>query len=247
MSVAYGADMNIILCHGSWYGPGSWARLAAELEHAGHSTTAVTYPGDAGDGTPASDIHLSSYVDAVVAAIDASTGPVTLVGHSMGGTVISHAADRRPDAVERSIYISAFLLPEGQSLFAFSQSAPEFATSLLPAHLVIDEEHGVSSIAEDGFREAFAADADDETYAWARSQAQQDYLEPSGTPAHYEGGFARVPRFYVETTEDRAVPVEAQRAMQKLGVEAVASVAGSHSAYITRPAEVAAAILGFAS
>jgi pimeloyl-ACP methyl ester carboxylesterase len=164
----------------------------------------------------------------------------------MGGMVISLACDQRPDKVKAAVYVSAFLLPDGASIFDYSQSAPEFASSLLPQYLAVDPEKGISSIKPDGLREAFLGDASEEDFAWASVRTQVDYLAPSGTPVSLGRGFSRVPRFYVETSEDRAVPVEAQRRMHsQAGVEAVATVVGSHSAYITHPGAVAAAILGF--
>ena len=45
-------------------------------------------------------------VDKVVAAVDAGTRPVTLVGHSRGGQLARVAAVRRPDAVERLITVA---------------------------------------------------------------------------------------------------------------------------------------------
>jgi pimeloyl-ACP methyl ester carboxylesterase len=202
-----------VLCHGSWYGPGSWELVADRLRGAGHSVVAVGYPGDAGDLTPAVEIHQQSYVQAVLEQIDATSDRVTLVGHSMGGMVISLASDERPDQIRAAIYLSAFLLPNGASIFDFSQGQPEFADSLLANYLVIEPEKGISSINPDGLRDAFAADATDEQLEWARQFTQPDYLEPSGTPVSLGAAFERVPRFYIETTADKAVPPAAQRNM----------------------------------
>jgi len=235
-----------VLCHGSWYGPSTWERLAERLVAAGHQAVAVSYPGDAGDDTPASAITQQSYVDAVLAAVEHAQPPVTLVGHSMGGMVISLASDQRSDRVVAAVYVSAFLLPSGTSIFEYSQSTPEFAASILPQFLVVEPDRGISWIKPEGLREAFLGDASDEDFEWAKQRSQVDYLAPSGTPISLGSGFARVPRFYVETSEDRAVPVDAQRKMHSAaGISGFVEVPSSHSAYITRPDAVAQAILGF--
>jgi len=172
---------------------------------------------------------------------------VTLVGHSMGGMVIALASDQRSERVDAAIYVSAFLLPDGKSIFEYSQTTREFASSLLPKYLVVDQENGVSLITPEGLREAFLADASNEDFAWAKQCTQVDYLAPSGTPVSLGGGFDSVPRFYVEPVQDRAVPIEAQRKMaQEAGVREVVTLDGSHSAYITKAGEVADAILAFA-
>jgi pimeloyl-ACP methyl ester carboxylesterase len=74
-----------ILCHGSWYQPSTWERVANRLQEAGHRAVAVGYPGDAGDPTPPGEISQQSYVDAALEAIEAAPEPVVLVGHSMVG------------------------------------------------------------------------------------------------------------------------------------------------------------------
>ncbi len=236
-----------VLCHGSWYAPASWDRIVERLRDAGHEAAVVSYPGDDDDPTPASDIHQQSYVDAALAVIDAASEPVILVGHSMGGTVIALASDQRPERVKAAVYISAFLLPSGTSISDFSQGQAGFADSLLPKYLVIEAEKGISSIKPEGLRDVFLADASDEDFAWASARTQVDYLEPSGTPVTLSGGFANVPRFYIETTEDKAVPPAAQHKMHiDAGVQAVTHVNGSHSAYITKPDAVSQAIVSFA-
>ena len=63
-----------ILCHGSWYQPSTWERVADRLHDAGRRSVTVTYPGDEGDGTPAPEIAQQSYVDAALAAIDGAPG-----------------------------------------------------------------------------------------------------------------------------------------------------------------------------
>jgi pimeloyl-ACP methyl ester carboxylesterase len=236
-----------ILCHGSWHQPSTWERVVDRLTDAGHTATAVAYPGDAGDPTPASLITQQSYVGAVLKAIDAAPEPVVLVGHSMGGMVISLASDQRPGKTAAAVYLCGFLLAEGMSIFEYTQTTAEFATSLLPRYVVVDQETHVSSIKPEGIRETFLADASDADFEWAKERLQPDYLLPSVTPVSFGDGFTRVPRFYIETTDDRALPLPAQRRMHvEAGVDGVTEVRGSHSAQITRAGAVTEALLGFA-
>lgn len=122
------------------------------------------------------------------------------------------ASDQRPDKLAAAVYVSAFLLPDGMSIFDYSQTTPEFGSSLLPRYLLVEPEKGISSIRPEGLRDVFLADATEEDFAWASERTQVDYLAPSGTPVALDGGFSRVPRFYIEATEDRALPVEARPA-----------------------------------
>lgn len=53
----------------------------------------------------------------MVAAANTVQGKVVLVGHSMGGIVISQTAEVLADKVEKLIYLDAFLLKDGEAIF----------------------------------------------------------------------------------------------------------------------------------
>ncbi|QWZ07780.1 alpha/beta fold hydrolase [Nocardioides panacis] len=55
-------------------------------------------------------------MDAVVAAIDATEGPVLLVGHSAGSGIGHAAVDARPDRVARAVYVGGFPSEDGSAL-----------------------------------------------------------------------------------------------------------------------------------
>src|SRR5258708_7769476 len=56
------------------------------------------------------------------AAIDAMDGPVVLVGHSYGGSVITEAGNH--PKVAALVYIAAFALDEGESCASIEQALP---------------------------------------------------------------------------------------------------------------------------
>lgn len=47
--------------------------------------------------------------------LDESDGAVTLVGHSLGGVVISNLAEQRPSKINRLVYVTAFLMEAGNN------------------------------------------------------------------------------------------------------------------------------------
>lgn len=105
--------MNVILVPGFWLGAWSWGRITPALETVGHEVTAVTLPGLESVDTDRSGIGLAEHVSAVVALVDAAEGPVVLVGHSGGGTVVHAVVDQRPDRIARAIYVDSGPLPHG--------------------------------------------------------------------------------------------------------------------------------------
>ena len=71
------------------------------------------------------------------AAIDAMGGPVVLVGHSYGGSIITEAGNH-PN-VAALVYIAAFALDEGESCASIEQAVPQASKAFKPdsnGHLV---------------------------------------------------------------------------------------------------------------
>src|SRR3546814_15970879 len=72
---------------------------------------------------------LTSHVNAIVALIARERlEHVVLVGHSLGGMVVSGVAEHTPEKLARLVYVDAFLPEHGES--AFDQMAPAFFVTL---------------------------------------------------------------------------------------------------------------------
>ena len=88
-------------------------------------------------------------------------GPVLLVGHSCGGTVITEAGDR-PNVVGL-VYIAAFAPDAGEGLGAITEQMPPAAV----ANIAPDSD-GYAWIAQDKFHESFCQDlSEDEALVMA--------------------------------------------------------------------------------
>jgi len=68
------------------------------LQALGHKTVAVDLPAHGKAGGDIAAQNLDTYVDCVVAELDRHEQPVILVGHSMGGAVITAAVCSRSRA-----------------------------------------------------------------------------------------------------------------------------------------------------
>jgi pimeloyl-ACP methyl ester carboxylesterase len=145
----------IVLVHGAWVDASCWDNVVPALKAAGHEVLVVSLPGHGADNTPFGNISLQSYVDAVKRVIGQRTD-ITLVGHSLAGIIISEVAEQIPDQIRNMVYISAFLLRNGETVLQLGNSDKE---SLLPKYLRPDEKNGFASIAKEGIQEVFAADA----------------------------------------------------------------------------------------
>ncbi|GAB3154492.1 alpha/beta hydrolase [Microbacterium neimengense] len=104
--------MKVFLIPGLWLDAESWHAVVPTINDAGFDAVPLTLPS-------AADAHLTDWVAAVVALIDAAGEPVTLVGHSGGGNVAWGAADARPHAVARAIFVDTVPVPDGADISAF--------------------------------------------------------------------------------------------------------------------------------
>ena len=205
---------------------------------------APNLPGMGGDTTPFAPDVLAQWADHVAELVAAAAEPVILVGHSRGGLVISEVAERVPDQLARLIYLTAFLLPAGDSLVANVAARGPGAGP----ELVVDESTGTCTVRAGTQRAIFYHQCSKEDVDAAVARLCPEPLEPLArglrvTPER----FGRVPRAYIEATEDQAITLPHQRAMQALlPCDTVLTLACDHSPFYSMPERLAAALDSFA-
>jgi pimeloyl-ACP methyl ester carboxylesterase len=232
----------IVLVHGAWHGAWCWYKVVPALEKAGHRVIAPDLAGLGKDGTPLSAVTLAGWAEAVCDILDAEEEPVLLVGHSRAGIVISEVAERRPDRIRKLVYLSAFLVPAGQSLF---DVAGQITGSVVTPNLIIAPDQVSFTVHPDALREGFYGDSSDEDFALAQACLRPEPVAPCATPLQLTGhNFGRVPRVYIECLRDRAITPDAQRRMYTaLPCRKVLSLDADHSAFFSRPAELVSHLL----
>lgn len=213
--------------HGSGNGGWCWDRVTPLLTQAGHKVIAPDLPGHGNDKTPVREVTLQSCVDHVVQILDTQLKPVILVGHSTGGLVITQTAEQRPGMVKSLVYLSAFLLQNGER--CVDMHDPE---SLARENLVLSNDGGNERV-----KEMFYSDCSDKDIAWAQSLLVPAPLQIAFTPvATSENNFGRVPRYYIECLRDRAITHSCQRRMYTaLPCKHVFTLDTSHSPFLSAP------------
>ncbi len=129
---------NYVLIHGAWHGAWCWDKVVPLLEKEGHKVEAPDLPGHGNDKTPIPEISLQAYADRVCEILDAQSEPVILVGHSMGGVVITQAAENRPEKIKKLVYLTAFLLQNGEFLLQYGE--PDKDALVLPSLIMAEDE-----------------------------------------------------------------------------------------------------------
>lgn len=235
-----------MMVHSAWLGGWAWKPVASILEKHGHKVIAPDMPGHGKDQTSPSRVTMESYVRTVTDGLDAQPEPVILVGHSLGGIIISQAAENRPDKVKSLVYLCAFLLPNGGS---FMKATEGVRRSMVLDNLVMAEDKTYVTIKEEVMHEAFAHDVPDDAFAQAKPMIVPEPTAPLGTPLSItEERWGRIPRYYIECLEDKAIPPEVQKAMYTaIPVKKVFSMKASHAPNFSAPQELAENLLAVAA
>lgn len=232
---------SILLVHGAAHGAWCWERVVPHLQRLGFHVDAIDLPGRAGGGRAGWRISLETFAKAVAARAQAANSPVVAVGHSMGGQVISAAAELAPAAFERLVYLSAFLPRHGDSVASLGaeDTDSDLARAVHASMLT-----GTVTINPQTCGPVFYGDCSAEDLDWARARLVPESLRPSITKIRLsDARFGRAPRSYIRCTQDRALSIQMQdRMIGRQRCERVVTLDASHSPFLSMPERLAHAI-----
>jgi pimeloyl-ACP methyl ester carboxylesterase len=239
----------VILVHGAWQGSWAWARFVPHLQAAGFAAHAIDLPGNGADGSDPADVTFEACLQHVHGIARALDRPVSLVGHSGGGLLITAFAERWPGCVSRLVYVAGMMLPGGESfedlVRSVSPQHPE-AVGIWP-HLEWSADRRISRVPAQAAIAFFLQDCptEDAAAAAARLTPQGEGGRAVTTPATALR-YGRIPRLYVEALHDRSVILPVQRAMQARAPGAlIVSLPTGHAPQFSAPAALAKAVIPF--
>lgn len=239
--------LNFILVHGSWHGPWCWEKLAPLLREQGHQVSAV----DLQAGTPLEQRNLASYAKRVTDALDAQAAPSVLVGHSSGGTYVSQAAEERAEKIRTLVFLSGFVLANGESgRDAFKPGSdpgtklpplfrPDFRPGTkIPLQIRLDVANPAA------VKEALYNDCSDADVRAAIVRLVPEPAAPGGQPLRLTPErFGRIDKAYVFCSKDNAIsPVKQREFAAKWPMRRTATLDSSHSPFLSMPTRLAQAL-----
>lgn len=268
----------LIFLHGYWHGSWCWSEVIARVAAMGRPAAAVDMAGHglrasrpqclttrplapeaiATEVSPVAGVDLDQAGDLLVSHIKeiGRGGPVTVVAHSMGGTVLTRAAQLVPELVAHAVYLTAFMPPSDVPAIACVQM-PENSGELVAPSVRAD----VAAIGalrldlasdDPGYRqqlrEAFFGDVD-----LAVADAALGLLTPDAPAGIALGattltcdGWGSVPRTYITCARDMAIRPALQWKFIKDADAAfpdnptsVVALDSSHSPFLSMPGQVA--------
>jgi pimeloyl-ACP methyl ester carboxylesterase len=194
----------VVLVHGAFADSSSWNGVVTILQRHGYRVIAAANPlrSVRTDANAVSDI------------VKSINGPVVLVGHSYGGSVISEAAEGRPN-VKALVYVAAFAPDAGETALGLTGKFP--GSTLGPTlALAVDLTGGGKDlyIQQARFHDQFAADV---PAAQARLMAagQRPIAQAALTEAATAPAWTHVPSWFVYGSGDKNIPPAAMAFMAK--------------------------------
>jgi pimeloyl-ACP methyl ester carboxylesterase len=233
-----------VLVHGAWGGSWCWDRVVAQLHDAGQNAIVLDLPGRAGDLRPHRQISLADYVQKVLRVISLQSEPVILVGHSMGGMIISQSAEAAPDRIRTLVYVTAFMANTGQSLLELAGMDP---ASLVGPYLVLDEQSGSAHLKPEApLKEILLGSCSDLEVARAQAMCVPEPLAPFTTPIRISAErYGRVPRVFIKCQQDRAISASLQQRMiEAEGCQQTITLQADHSPFWSDPATLSRHLAG---
>jgi pimeloyl-ACP methyl ester carboxylesterase len=212
----------VVLVHGGFVDGSGWQGVYNQLKKDGHRVSVVQNP----------TLSLADDVAVTKRAIDKTSGPVILVGHSYGGAVVTEAGTH--PKVAALVYIAAFAPDEGESVGSLVAGFPQDG----PQPPILPPQEGFLFLDREKFHASFAGDLSAEEAAFmADSQVPWGVDAAGGTIS--EAAWRSKPSWYLVSTDDRMIPPPAQREMSARLGSTVTEVAGSHAIYVSQPEAVA--------
>jgi pimeloyl-ACP methyl ester carboxylesterase len=206
----------IVFAHGLWADGSCFQKLIPTLQAEGHEVICSQHGLDS----------LKGDVDCVTRCIGRVSGPVVLVGHSYGGTLITHAGtDNRVAAL---VYIAA-LAPDADETSQSQQS--KFPVTDVFSH--IDVADGRIWLRPDGVA-AFAGDLPDaeQKLVWAT----QTVPVPDLFTQKVDGvAWRSKPSWYIVAKNDRTVHPELERFVAKRMGATTVETDSSHVPMLSQP------------
>lgn len=223
----------VVLVHGAFADSSSWNGVMGVLEHDGYPVVAAP---NALRGVRADAAEVADLLKTI-------PGPVVLVGHSYGGSVISEAAEGRPN-VKALVYVSAFAPEAGETALELTGkfSGSTLAATLAPPVPLTGGGKDLY-ILQARFHDQFAADLP-EAQARLMAAGQRPIAEVALGEASTAPAWKHVPSWFVYGDADRNIPPAAlgfmaQRAKAR---QTVVVKGASHVVMVSHPREVAALI-----
>jgi len=212
----------IVLVHGGGFGAWCWYKTISLLEDSGFKVNAIDLTGSGIHSYDTNKISsLSEYAEPLTSYLKGLGGAekVILVAHDLGGVCVSYAMEMFPSKVAKAVFLCAAMLTNGNSALDMFQQQMDTNGTLQKAQEFVysngkDRPPTAINIDRALLRDLLFNQSPSKDVSLASVSMRPipfaPVLEKLVLTAENYGS---VRRFYVETTEDNAIPLPLQQSM----------------------------------
>jgi pimeloyl-ACP methyl ester carboxylesterase len=271
-----------VMIHGAWHGAWAFEWVANLPTNSGFRVFAQDLPGfglnaefpssysagnlDPNEVSPLAGITLDDYTESVVQLILSlqGSGPVIVMGHSLGGIVVNEVGERLgPEVIKRLVYLTAFMTPAGKTANDIAGLAIANGSLVRPLLVGSSAVSGALRLNPNSTDPAYRAQTQATFYndvPAERIPAISNLLTPDNpvlplmvptSITKYRWG--KIPRTFIRCTLDQAIPLGVQNALIAAAdaftpgnPTQTHTLQSSHSAFFSMPQHLASVLVQIA-
>ena len=244
----------LVLVPGAWHNTETWDKIASLMETKQYKCVRVALPSTMSNPSATFWEDIQAVRNSIVVEVTQGRDVVVVV-HSYGGVVgssaikglVRHEQDVSLSGKNQSGHVLGIVMLAS----GFAQTGVSFLDGMggkPPPSWEADQQSGFATIVVEP-RELFYHDLPtEEGNYWVKKLGKQSLKALAEGGEHAYAGWMDVPVWYLATTEDKALPVEAQRTFVQIARDAGADVTlreaeSSHSPMLSKPKETVNFIL----
>jgi putative intracellular protease/amidase len=224
-----------VLVHGAWADESAWGFVRNQLAERAN-VVVVNLPAHGADNTYGAGVGLKEYVNTVTTAIRNIPGKVTLVGHSMAGAIISQVAENMPAKIDKLIYVAAYLPANGESV----QSINTGFYGNKPIEIFeFNKDFSLVAVKKEAIPTVVCADCSTQMQETLIKYHRPEPVKGFNDAVKLGANFNKIPKYYISTTKDNAVPYALQEKMisRNGSIRKVFTMETSHLPFVVKPQE----------
>ncbi|GMH03963.1 hypothetical protein Nepgr_005802 [Nepenthes gracilis] len=240
-------EKKFVLVHGEGFGAWCWYKSIALLEESGLIPIALDLTGCGINLTDISSVTtLAYYSKPLISYLEnlSDDEKVILVGHGCGGACISHAMELYPQKISKAIFLCATMVSDGQRPFDVFKEELGSAEDFVQESKFLIYGNGADKpptgfmLEKQQMKALYFNQSPAKDVALAMVSMRPVPLGPiMGKLSLSPGNYGAIPRFYIQTLDDRALSADTQEKLVRDNPpESVYKIKGSdHCPFFSKP------------
>lgn len=223
-----------VIVHGSWQCSQSWQTIGKALHLKGYEVKLIDLPGHGKNKNQHfSHITFQTYIEYMCKELEKinEQNKLILIGHSFAGFLISKLIEYV--SIDNLVYVTACLPMNKESLLSL------IAMNDIPGlkeHIVIDKKAHATYLKKEGLAPILFNGSTQEIIETALSTLTPEPMHPPSEKISINTTLLeKIPKDYIECTEDRCVSIALQRKMHKRYTCKIHTLNTGHSPFLSMP------------